>query len=167
MFFGFGLHVSVSISQHVNTPGQGNRNLWRRYLMKPGHTRLLLLSISIFFSLKKKFRNFLILFFFKETQKKQKNCATSKKFFSITPIFPKITTSSVPSPSSNASVVPIKFLHSYFHHYHIKCMENLFINFIQSYQLASKRDLVVKTLLCIHSFNIQHSVRSIECFGLE
>lgn len=76
------------------------------------------------------------------------------KLFSITPIFPTIMTSFAPSPSSNASVMPIEFLHSYLHHYHIKCMENLFINVNQSYQFASKSDLSLN--LAVHSL-IQHS----------
>lgn len=66
------------------------------------------------------------------------------KLFSINPIFPTIMTSFAPSPSSNASAMPIEFLHSYLHHYHIKCMENLFINVNQSYQFASKSDLSLK-----------------------
>ena len=34
-------------------------------------------------------------------------------------------------------------------------------------RLQAWPSLIVKTLLCIHSFKIQHSVRSFDCFGLE
>ncbi|KAF3950932.1 hypothetical protein CMV_023374, partial [Castanea mollissima] len=46
-------------------------------------------------------------------------------------------------------------------HSHIKCGENLFVDVIRSYGLASKPDLAVKTFLRIHTFDVQRSVRSL------
>ena len=62
--------MSISISQHVNTPGQGNRNPWRQYLMYSGHARLLLLSICIFFFLKKNSETF---WFYSSSKKLKRN----------------------------------------------------------------------------------------------